>query len=212
MAIKCYLTVPSQDLSRSLSTRAWFSVAVQIQQGVKHKRGRGLLQHWATCLSGLEADDEGSWMTPAQRAKAEIAAKAMAEKPVLPTEAHSHLINQAKRCAEIPRCTSAPGERPSRKSQQKKSQPAPAPKGDGAPASKSRADAGPSQQATHQAASKAEAPQRAPAGRSNSGQDSPRTRESKSQQASRAGGLRGVDGSGQTQGRGHVSPPSNPGS
>jgi hypothetical protein len=76
---------------------------------------------------------------------------------------------------------------------------------------------------------KAAAPQRAPAGQpkgakappstkgQGQGQESPVAKAthpmaSRTRSASGAGGLRGVDGSGQTQGCGHVSPPSKPGS
>jgi hypothetical protein len=113
------------------------------------------------------ADDDGTWMTPAQRAKAELAAQVMATR-------HAVLIANSQRCAEIPRCTSAPGERPPRNSHpdthSAQSSQAPAPKDD-APASRSRADAGPSHQS-------AEATQQAPASRTVTGQAGPRTKES----------------------------------
>jgi hypothetical protein len=63
----------------------------------------------------FEAEDDGSWMTPAQRAKAEMAAKAMAAQAA-PSVDHRSLLANSQRCATIPRCTSAPGERPPRKS------------------------------------------------------------------------------------------------
>jgi hypothetical protein len=110
-----------------------------------------------------EAEDDGSWMTPAQRAKAEMAAKAMAAR-------HEALLSNSQRCTEIPRCSSAPGEKPPKSSQPAQSHPASVPK-DGAPASRSRADAGPSHQS-------AEATHQAPANRTESGQVGPRTKES----------------------------------
>jgi type II secretory pathway pseudopilin PulG len=58
-----------------------------------------------------EAEEDGSWMTPAQRAKAETAARAMAAKEA-PSVDHRSLIANSQRCADIPRCSSAPGERP----------------------------------------------------------------------------------------------------
>jgi hypothetical protein len=115
------------------------------------------------------ADDDGAWMTPSQRAKAELAAQVMATR-------HAALLANSQRCVDLPRCSSASGERFPKSSQPARSSQAPAPKGDGAPASRSRADAGPSQ-ATHQSA---EASQRAPTRRpgSGSGQAGPRTKES----------------------------------
>jgi hypothetical protein len=95
----------------------------------------------------------------------------------------------ASRGAQPPRCLSAPGTRPT-KSSQKKSQPAPAPK-DGTSTSRSRADVDPSH-GTHRSA---EASQRAPSSGTVSGQAGPRTKES-TQQASRAGSLRPMGGSG----------------
>jgi hypothetical protein len=96
--------------------------------------------------------------------------KRRVQKPASPSVDHRSLIANSQRCADIPRCSSALGERPPKSSHPAQSQQAPAPK-DGAPASRSRADAGPSHQS-------AEATQRAPASRTVSGQAGPRTKES----------------------------------
>jgi hypothetical protein len=124
-------------------------------------------------------DEDWSWMTPGERKKAEIAARALKDKPVQP-----------------PRCLSAPGARPPKR-QPAKSQPASEPKGNGTPASRSRDDAGPSQKVPQPSDLKAAASQRAPAGRSSSGQASPGTKVPTPTKGSRAGGFQGVGGSGQ---------------
>jgi hypothetical protein len=69
------------------------------------------------------------------------------------------------------------------------------PKGHGNPASRSRADAGPSQKAPQQSDSKAEASQRAPAGHTKSGPSSPGTKVPTTKKASGAGCLRSKGGS-----------------
>jgi hypothetical protein len=112
----------------------------------------------------------------------------------------------------VPRSPSAPGTRQATS---------------GAPGTRSRAVPDPLM--PDPGVSKAAASQRAPAGQSTGakappptkgqakGQESPVAKAThpmttRTRKASGAGGLRGVDGSGQTQGCGHVSPPSKPGS
>jgi hypothetical protein len=90
-----------------------------------------------------------------------------------PSFDHASLLANSQRCADLPRCSSAPGEEPPKKSQPappKRGQPASGPK-DGAPASRTRADAGPSQKSP-------EATQKAPPRKEQSGQAGPRTKES----------------------------------
>jgi hypothetical protein len=122
-------------------------------------------------------------MTPAQRAKAEIAAKALAKKPVQP-----------------PRCLSAPGARVPKKSKE--------PEDAGDSATRSRAVADPSSSSRVPEPPKAAASQRAPADKQKAmgqGQESPGTKvptdqhpmATRRQQAGRAGGLRSGGGSGQ---------------
>jgi hypothetical protein len=111
----------------------------------------------------------------------------------------------------VPRCPSAPGTRQATS---------------GAPGTRSRAVPDPPM--PDPVVPKAAASQRAPADQSTGakappptkgqvkGQESPVAKATHPmqtrQRASGAGGLRGVDGSGQTQGCGHASPPSTPGS
>jgi hypothetical protein len=112
------------------------------------------------------------------------------------TEDHKRMVKLAKKKSSIPRCSSAPGEKPPTR-QPAKSQPAQEPKGNGTPASRMRDDAGPSQKVPQPSGLKAAASQRAPAGPSRSGQESPGTKVPTTKQASRAGSLRGVGGPGQ---------------
>jgi hypothetical protein len=120
------------------------------------------------------------------------------------TEDHKRLVNHAKRCSSVPRCTSAPGTKLPPKSAPRNAAQAKEPKGDGNPASRMRVDACPSQTAPEP---KAAASPRAPAVKSESkgdiGQESPGTQVPASpkatgppRSASRAGGLRLGDGSG----------------
>jgi hypothetical protein len=113
------------------------------------------------------------------------------------TEDQKRLVKLARKKSSIPRCSSAPGEKPPTR-QPAKSQPAQEPKGNGTPVSRMRGDAGPSQKVTQPSVLKAAAYRRAPADRSSSGQESPGTKVPTTKQASRAGGLRGVGGSGKT--------------
>jgi hypothetical protein len=124
------------------------------------------------------------------------------------TEDQKRLVKHAQKCSAIPRCTSAPGTKLPPKSAQPKAAHAKEPQGNGTPASRSRADAGPSQKVPEPP--KAAAPPRAPAARPKSkgdvGQESPGTKvptdphpmATRRQQASRAGGLRPGGGLGPT--------------
>jgi hypothetical protein len=128
------------------------------------------------------------------------------------TEDHKRLINHSKKCSSIPRCSSAPGDRPPPKPatrQPASRQPAPAkePKGHGTPVARMRDDAGPSQKVPEPQGLKAAAPPRAPAERtksqgfereSSTGQESPEAKASSTQSQSpgRAGSPRGGVGSG----------------
>jgi hypothetical protein len=134
-------------------------------------------------------DDDWSWMTPDQRRKAEVAAKAMA--------------GRAAKTPQPPRCLSAPGTKAP-----KKSVPAPAAEATGKPATRSRAVAGPVSSPQAPEPVKAVASQRAPAGQSKKGQESPGTKvpppdphpmaTRRQRQASGAGSSRPGGGSGQT--------------
>jgi hypothetical protein len=123
-------------------------------------------------------------------------AKRKASKAAM-TQEQQQMIDLAQRCTSIPRCSSAPGEKPSTR-RPAKSQPAQAqePKGCGNLASRSRDDAGPSQKVPQPLDSKAAASPRAPAGRTQSkgdiGLESPTPTK-----GSRAGGFQSVGGSGQ---------------
>jgi hypothetical protein len=125
------------------------------------------------------------------------------------TEDQKRVVAHAKKCSakNVPRCTSAPGTRPP-----PKSVPAQEPQGNGTPASRSRADAGPSPKVPK--SPKAAAPQRAPAVKTKSkgdiGQESPGTKvpidphpmaTRRQRQASGAGSLRPGGGSGPTDTR-----------
>jgi hypothetical protein len=116
------------------------------------------------------------------------------------TEDLKRVVAHAKKCSahNVPRCTSAPGTKPP----PKKSVPQ-EPQGNGTPASRLRAEAGPSQMVPEPP--KAAAPQRAPALKSKSkgdiGQESPGTKvpaHDSHPMASRAGGLRSGGGIGPT--------------
>jgi hypothetical protein len=140
----------------------------------------------------FEAEDGGEWMTPEQRRKAEVAARSMA--------------GHAAKTAQPPRCQSASGT----KTSQKKSAPA-ASRFEDDPGTRSRAVPEPSTSATTAGGTKkdtkAAASPRAPAEKATHPME---TR----QRASRAGGLRGVAGSGSN---GHTrvaqgNPSSKPGS
>jgi hypothetical protein len=104
------------------------------------------------------------------------------------------LVKIAKKKASIPRCTSAPGEKPPARQQTASKEP----KGNGTLESRMRDDAGPSQKVPQPSALKAAASQKAPAGHTSSGQESPGTKVPPPTKASRAGSLRSVGGSGKT--------------
>jgi hypothetical protein len=121
------------------------------------------------------------------------------------TEDQKRAVAHAKKCSakNVPRCSSAPCTRPP-----PKSAPAKEPQGYGTPASRSRAEAGPSQKVPEPP--KAAAPQRAPLAKTKSkgdvGQESPGTKvpahdphpNATKLHASRAGGLRPGGGLGPT--------------